>query len=118
MPGIDDSVPGAREQGLQLSQKKTATGAAAAVTINALAGTITTEALTTAAGAEAAYTVTNNKVTASSIVLVSVADGTNTTVAAMVASVTPAAGSFVVVLSNLHAAAALNGTLKINFVVI
>jgi len=113
---IDRFINAVQQFGLQLT-KRTATGSGAAVTCNGFAGTITTEALTTAAAAELSYTVTNSKVKSTSVVLVSVANGTNTTVGAGICSVTPASGSFVVVLTNSHASAALDGTLKINFVV-
>lgn len=117
MARFDEISPAAQERGLQI-KKRTATGASSAATCNAFAGSVTTESLSTAAGAESTYTITNNKVKADSVVLVSIGNGTNTTLGAAVVSVTPAAGSFVVTITNVHAASALNGTLEINFVVI
>lgn len=117
MGGINDSNPGAAENGLQLSNKKTATGASGAATCNGFAGVVTTEALSDAAAAEGTYTITNNKVKSDSIVLVNVANGTNTR-RVTVADVTPANGSFVVAYSNLEASNALNGTLKFMFVIV
>lgn len=118
MPGIDDSNPSAFENGLQLTQKKTSTGAAGAVTSNANAGVITTESLSTAAAGVQAYTLTNSKIKAGSIVLFSVGYGTSTTGLPIIGSVVAAAGSVTFVIKNVDAAAALNGTLKIGFLVI
>jgi len=95
----------------------TGTSTASAATINTQAGTVTTEALTTAAGSTYTMTLTNSLVTASSIVLVSVGKGTATAGEPVVQFVTPAAGSVVILIRNVAAAAALNGTIKINFAV-
>ena len=96
----------------------TATAAAGAATLNKMAGTITSEALTTAAGADYTLTLTNSVVAATSIVLATVDNGTNTTVGIAINRVTPAAGSVVILVRNTHAASALNGTVKINFFVV
>ncbi len=96
----------------------TVTGAALAATLNTMCGVVTTEGLTTAAAAEQTYTITNSLVTASDIVIAMIGNGTNTTLGAAVVSVTPGSGSFTVSFTNVHAASALNGTLKISFVVI
>lgn len=96
----------------------TATATAGAATLNAGRGVVTSEALTTAAAAVYTLTLTNSSITASSIVLVSVGNGTNTTVGPTLSGVTPAAGSAVISIRNTHAASALNGTLKVSFIVI
>ena len=114
---IDRFIGAIQQFGLQIT-KRTTTGTSGAATCHGFAGVVTTESLTTAAGAELSYTITNNKVKSSSIVLPSVSNGTNTTVAASVCTVTPANGSFVVVVSNTHESAAFDGTLKINFVIV
>lgn len=93
----------------------TATSTAGAATINAQTGLITTEALTTAAAATYTMTLTNSTITAGSIVLVTVGKGTATTGEPVVQFVTPAAGSCVILIRNVAAAAALNGTIKIGF---
>ncbi len=93
----------------------TATSTAAAATINAQTGLITTEALTTAAAATYTFTLTNAAITANSIVLVTVGKGTATAGEPAVHFVTPAAGSCVILIRNDAAAAALNGTIKIGF---
>ncbi len=95
----------------------TATSTAGAATINYQCGIITTEALTTAAGATYTMTLTNSAISASSIVLVTVGKGTATTGEPVVQFVTPASGSCVILIRNVAAAAALNGTIKIGFTV-
>lgn len=94
-----------------------ATSTAAAATINGQTGVITTEALTTAAAATYTMTLTNASINANSIVLVTVAKGTATTGEPAVHFVTPAAGSAVILIRNDAAVNALNGTIKIGFVV-
>ena len=107
---------------LQLRDAAKITGAGAAVstagaaTINKTAGQITTEALTTAAGATYTMTLTNSLIAATSIVLVTVGKGTATTGEPVVQFVTPVAGSVVILIKNV-ASVALNGTIKIGFVV-
>lgn len=93
--------------------------AAAAITMNATAGKITSEALTTAQNAFYALTLTNSKIDANSIVLVTVADGTNTQGTPMVGQVKPGAGTCLIEVINKHASAeAFNGTVVISFLVI
>lgn len=95
----------------------TKTAAAGAATLSALQGKITTEALTTAAAAAYALTLTNDQIAAGDIVLASVAYGTATAGVPVISRVTPAAGSVVIVISNEAGAAALDGTLVVSFVV-
>ena len=95
---------------------KTATATAGAATLHKAAGVITSESITTAAGATYTLTLTNNTMTASDQVMASVAYGTATTGSPMIMRVTPAAGSCVFVVQNIHASAALNGTIKIAYV--
>jgi len=94
----------------------TATATAGAATLNAQTGKVTSEALVTAQNAIYTLTLTNNQIAAADIVLVSVANGTNTQGTPTVTRVQPAAGQIVVLISNLHASAqALNGTLVVSF---
>jgi hypothetical protein len=95
---------------------KTATAVAGAATLNKNAGTITTESLSTAAGATYTLTITNNQITATDQVMTSIANGTNTTGAPNIVLSGQAAGSLTVTVQNVAAAAAFNGTLKISFV--
>lgn len=93
------------------------TSTAGAATVNTQTGQITTEALSTAAGATYSFTLTNALIKVASIVLVTVGKGTATAGTPVVAWVTPAAGSAVIILQNIHASAALNGTVTLNFTV-
>jgi len=93
-----------------------ATNASTGVTLNKICGQITTVALTTAAGAEETFTVTNSTVDANDVVAVSTTyDGAGTPFVSVRAV---GAGSFKIVISNLHASAALDAALVVNFVVI
>lgn len=92
----------------------TATAVAGAATLNNRFGKITTAALTTAAAAEYTLTLTNSAISAEDIVMVSVAYGTATAGNPVVTRITPAAGSVVIIVQNIHATVALNGTLVIS----
>lgn len=87
-----------------------------AATVNHQAGVIQTEALSTAAGAQYTFTLTNNNIIANSIVMVEAWNGTNTSVGLTVNEVTPAAGSCTILIKNTNASA-LNGTIMIGFAV-
>lgn len=97
---------------------KTASATAGAATLAKDAGVITSEALTTAAGAAYTLTLTNSAIAAADQVLVSVQNGTNTQGTLVVGRVTPGAGSVVILVHNIHASEALNGTIKIAFAVL
>jgi hypothetical protein len=93
-----------------------ATSITTGVTCNALSGVITTVSQTVAAGSEADFVVTNNKVAATDVITVNIKTHTSAgTFAASVATV--AAGSFTVRLTNLHATAAGDNVLVLNFIV-
>ena len=96
---------------------KTATASAGAATLNKMAGVITSEALTTAGLADYTLTLTNSDIAATDQLMVSVANGTNTQGTIAVGSVKPGSNSATIVIHNLHATQALNGTLLISFVV-
>ncbi len=100
------------------SAPTTATATAGAATASAGRVTVTSEALTTAAGADYTLTLTNTHVLATSIVLCSPANGTNTTEGLSVQRTQPSAGSVVIKVRNTHAASALNGTIKVNCAII
>lgn len=90
-----------------------------AVTINDYSGKITTEDLTTAQNAIETITLTNDKIAANDLVFVTLANGTNTQGTPMLGLVTPAAGSCTIKVINKHATSqALNGTLKLGFMVV
>lgn len=97
----------------------TAIAVSGAATLQTFSGKITSEALVTAQNGIYTLTVTNEKVKANSIVLVSVANGSNTQGTPIIGRVTPANGSFVVQVINQHATAqALNGTVVVSFLTI
>lgn len=92
----------------------TATGTSNASTLANKCGIITTESATTAAAATFTETITDTVVAATDICLASVTTtGTGTPV---ITKVTPAAGSLVVIVGNVHASAAFNAVLLITFV--
>lgn len=95
----------------------TGTGATGTATLNKTQGKITTGALTTAAAATHVLTLTNSKIAATDSVMVTIGKGTATTGTPTVADVTPGAGSVVITIQNIHASAAINGTLVIGFMV-
>lgn len=97
---------------------KTATATAGAATLDKDAGVITSEALTTAAGAVYTLTLTNSSIAAADQVFASVQYGTATAGSPCVTRVTPGAGSVVILVQNVHASAALDGTIKIAFMVL
>ena len=92
----------------------TATATSGAATLNTLLGTITTESLSTAAGATYTLTLTNSTVTAASPVQAVVYSKSNTTPGVDVLSIVPAAGSVVIKVIN-NGVAAVNGTLLVIF---
>lgn len=99
-------------------QAGTATATSGAATLNALAGKITSEALTTTAGSDYTLTLTNSDIAAADLVFASVDLGTATTGEPAITSVTPAAGSVVIKVRNIAASAVFNGTIVISFNVV
>lgn len=87
------------------------------VTLNTICGTITGDATSLAAGAEAVFTVTNSAVALRDTIVLSVVSGptANTSVFSVSAV---AAGSFGIKIHNLHASTADTGAPIINFAVI
>lgn len=98
-----------------LLDKLTGTESSHAVTINAQSGVITTTSLTTAQYATETITLTNSEISATSVVLVSICGGSNTTPGITV-SATAGSGTSTIVLTNLNSSA-LNGTVFISFAV-
>lgn len=115
------TVSWAQDQVVQVEAiyPKNSSGAAAAgaITLNAPAGVVTSEALATAQNATYTLTVTNSFIAASDIVLCTLKNGTNTQGTPIITRVTPAAGSVVILVKNMHdAAQALNGTIVVSFI--
>jgi hypothetical protein len=96
--------------------KVNGTEAANAVTANGVAGLITTSSLTTAGGANYAITWTDTFITATSVVLLTLAGGTNTT-NNITLKVIPGSGTATLTIYNNTAATALNGTILISYLV-
>lgn len=95
----------------------TATGTGAAETLNAQLGVITTESLTTAAAGVSTRTLTNNYIQLGSVIMLTLAGGSNTRLAIIPSYAITAAGAATITLTNAHASA-LNGTVKYAFVVL
>lgn len=117
---VDAYLPlsGGQMTGSILLDRGTATSTAGAATINHQAGVVTTEALTTAAASAYAFTLTNNRITTASIVLVMLMGGTNTTRGIELRAIPSAGSAAISVYNNNVAGTALNGTLIFGFVVI
>jgi hypothetical protein len=81
------------------------------------AAIITTEALTTAAGASYVLTLGNDQVVASSIVIPVIYNGTNTQGDPSLQTLAISLGKVVINIANRHASQALNGTLQIGILV-
>lgn len=94
-----------------------ATSITTGVTCNAYSGVITTVSQTVAAGAEAEFTVTNDHVAATDVVVPCIKTHTSAG-SFIVATSAVANGSFKLHLTNLHASTAGNNVLVINFVVL
>jgi hypothetical protein len=86
-------------------------------TVSKMAGVITTESLTTAAGSAQALTITNTLCASTSIILVTRSGGTSAGGTPIIKAV-PGAGSFVITLDNKHASAAFDGTFILSFLLI
>ncbi len=100
-----------------LANKANGTEAANVVTASGTTGVITTSALTTAGGANYAITWTNTFITTASTIMLSVMGGTNTT-QNINFTVTAGSGTSTLTIFNSTAATALNGTIKIGYIVI
>lgn len=95
----------------------TATTTAGAATLNARKGIITSENLATAAGNYYTLTLTNSYIAPSSIITVSVDNGTNGTDALAIGRISPGSGSAVIRIQNNGLVSAWTGTILISFVV-
>jgi hypothetical protein len=94
----------------------TGVSTAAAATVDAQSGQVTTESLTTAHGSTYSFVLTNKYIKATSTVLVSV--GTAGTGEPCVLSVVPTTGSATILIKNVAASDAFNAIFTINFFVL
>jgi hypothetical protein len=99
------------------SEIGTAAATAGAATCNDLVCQITTESLSTAAGAEYTLTLTNNKIAAGDLVFASVDAGSSAGTPG-IGGCTVTAGQVIITVTNLNAATAFNNTLKVNVLVV
>ncbi len=99
------------------SEVGTASATAGAATCDDLVCQITTESLSTAAGAEYTLTLTNNKIAAGDLVFASVDAGSSTGTPG-IGGCTVTAGQVIITVTNLNAATAFNNTLKVNVLVV
>ena len=98
--------------------KVNGTEAGNAVTASGNAGVITTSSLTTAGGASYAITWTNTKITATSVIALTIQGGTNNATQNITFTCVPGAGSATLTIYNNTAATALNGTILIGYAVL
>lgn len=96
-----------------------ATAAAGAANIQTVVGQITSESLVTATGALYTLTIVGRHFQADSVVMASVRLGTSTQGTPQIVSVTPSglpgAGQVVIVVKNIDATNAFNGTIVVSF---
>ena len=89
-----------------------------ALTLNTQCGLLTTDALAMAPGATYTATITNSLVSATSTIYAGTWLKSATAGRVQIVSITPGAGSFVVVIKNSSATATLNGTGVISFFIL
>ena len=99
-----------------IANKVNGTEASNAVTASGMAGLLTTSSLSTAGGGSYAITWTNTFISSTSVVLVTIAGGTNTTENITI-KVAPGSGSATMTIYNNTASTALNGTIFISYLV-
>ena len=87
-------------------------------TLNAISGTITSATLTATVNTKTTFTITNSNCTANSTVLAVVSGATVGTGAVYIASVVPAAGSFVITIANGIALTGATPTVTIKFIIL
>lgn len=93
----------------------TCASTAAACTLNKQAGIITSESLVTAAAGTWPLVLTNSLISASSNIIAQATWGTATGGTPLVTKITPGAGSATIVVTNISAGTALNGTILLSF---
>jgi hypothetical protein len=97
---------------------KTAAATAGAATLNKSSGVITSESLTTAGLAAYTLTLTNSKITAGDLVFAAIHNGTNTGGTPVLGTTAATANTATIVVQNVHATVAFNGTIVISFFIV
>jgi hypothetical protein len=87
-------------------------------TLNVDAGTLVTPSWTVAAGATGTITLFNNQLHPSSVVSLELYNGSNSQGTPVVTNFVKSEGQIIITVTNAHATLALNGTLKLDFIVI
>jgi hypothetical protein len=87
------------------------------VTLHAQTGTITTVASTLVAGSASLFTLINNKITASSVILVSLVGGTNTALGVVIEASAGSGSATIIINNNNYNSSAFNGTIIFSFAV-
>ena len=96
---------------------KTATATAGAATLNKASGIVTSEALTTAAGATYTLTLTNSTIAAGDIPQVTL-DSNGSAGIPIITSAKCTANTLTVIVTNIHASAALNAAIKFAYMIL
>jgi hypothetical protein len=104
-------LAGGQMTGELLFDRGTATSTAGAATINHQVGVVTTEALTTAAASAYSFTYTNSRIASTSMLVVQLMGGTNTTRGIEIRAIPGSGSATLSFFNNNVAASALNGTL-------
>jgi hypothetical protein len=96
----------------------TQTGApTSSVTLHAQTGTITTVASTLVGGSASLFTLINNKITPTSIVLVSLVGGTNTVLGVIIEAAAGSGSATIIINNNNYLGTTFNGTIIFSFAV-
>lgn len=111
---------GSRKEGfavgvLEVDMPNPGVALAGAATLNQGAGFVTSESLTTATGATYTLTLTNSFIDANTMIFVDAALGTSTQGTPDPTVVNNGAGSATILVKNIDATNAFNGTIKIGF---
>lgn len=88
------------------------------VTLNASAGYITTVSSTLAANGSATFTVNNTNARSDSCIVANVSNYSGTTGVPVITVDNPVNNAFSITVTNVSDSAALNGTIKISFIVV
>jgi len=96
----------------------TGTVTTASGTLNVDAGTLVTPSWTVVAGSTGTITLLNNQLHASSVVSLELYNGSNSQGTPVITNFVKSEGQIVITITNAHATLALNGSLKLDFIVV
>ena len=122
LPGTSGTASQFQDQAVRFgaleSDNSTASATAGAATVNDYVGSVTSETITTAAGATYTLTVTNSRVTVGDMVIGNIRNGTNTVGIPVLSSLAAGAGTIVAKIVNASITTALSGTIVTDFLVV